>query len=352
MWVTQMEEMQEKLRGTEDLHDSASLRMSSDSLDFPAAKPTRSFSNQKCFEPNHFLSTVSLTRLDCEPVNTPDYFTTLSCPDLLFEIERVPQPFHLRLPSTDHISDSQETLKADDDDDSERFFENQQHSFYLNSEQEAEDILQVEEVNLSAINKLKSFEDGSSSSSTTYVTCSETSLFSATQSRPTSLVRSNDSLQFEGHGSSNSSLAYFTPLENTPVSSKCTSPVPTNSMQRKILKLSLAHARRQNEQQTRSSSTPSSPVPSKGNMEQTCHTLPRVAKKHRIPSPQSKPYSEDRTHTFSVDAAALFPLEPRTLHYSSIPSQLHTADSFEELQEFLLLESQCVVERKEKSESD
>lgn len=352
MWVTQMEEMQEKLRGTEDLHDSASLRMSSDSLDFPAAKPTRSFSNQKCFEPNHFLSTVSLTRLDCEPVNTPDYFTTLSCPDLLFEIERVPQPFHLRLPSTDHISDSQETLKADDDDDSERFFENQQHSFYLNSEQEAEDILQVEEVNLSAINKLKSFEDCSSSSSTTYVTCSETSLFSATQSRPTSLVRSNDSLQFEGHGSSNSSLAYFTPLENTPVSSKCTSPVPTNSMQRKILKLSLAHARRQNEQQTRSSSTPSSPVPSKGNMEQTCHTLPRVAKKHRIPSPQSKPYSEDRTHTFSVDAAALFPLEPRTLHYSSIPSQLHTADSFEELQEFLLLESQCVVERKEKSESD
>jgi hypothetical protein len=348
-----MEELQEKLRGTEDLHGSSSLRMSSDSLDFPASKPTRTYSNN-CFEPKHFLATVSLTRLDCEPVNTPDFFSTLSCPDLMFEIERSPQPFHLRLPSLDYISDSQETLKAEDDDDTEiKISELQQDSFYLNLEQNAEDNLHVEEVTLSAINKLKSFEDCSSSSSTTYVTCSETSLFSATASRPTSFVQSNDSLQLEGNNSSNSSLAYFTPMENTPVSSKCTSPVPPKIMQRKALKLSMARSRRQNEQKNRSSSTPSSPVPAvTGDAEQACHTLPRVAKKHRSPSPQSKLYGKNRDQAFSVDAAAFFPLEPRTLHLSSIPSQLHTADSLEELQEFLLLESQCVVERTQKTESD
>lgn len=342
-----MEELQEKLRGTEDLHGSSSLRMSSDSLDFPAAKTTRTYSNN-CFEPKHFLSTVSLTRLDCEPVNIPDFCSTLSCPDLMFEIEQSPQPFHLRLPFSDHISDSQETLKAEDDDDTEiRISELQQDSFFLNLEQDAEDSIQVEEVNFSAINKLKSFEDCSSSSSTTYVTCSETSLFSATASRPTSFFQSNDSLQFDS--SSNSSLAYFTPMENTPVSSKCTSPVPSNVMQRKAM----ARARRQNEQKNRSISTPSSPVPATtGDGEQTCHTLPRVAKKHRSPSPQSKSYGKNQAQTFSVDAAAFFPLEPRTLHLSSIPSQLHTADSLEELQEFLLLESQCIVERKEKTESD
>lgn len=346
MWVTQMEELQEKLRGTEDLHASSSLRMSSDSLDFPAANPTRTYSNN-CFEPKHFLSTVSLTRLDCEPVkNIPDFCSTLSCPDLMFEIEHSPQPFHLRPPS---MSDSQETLKAEDDDDTEiRISELQQDSFFLNLEQDADDTLQEEEVTLSAMNKLKSFEDCSSSSSTTYVTCSETSLFSATASRPTSFVQSNDSLQFEGNDSSSSSLAYFTPMENTPVSSKCTSPVPSNLMQRKVLKLSMA--RRQSEQQNRSISTPSSPVPSAtGDAEQTCHTLPRAAKKHRSPSPQSKSRGDKRVHNLSADAAAFFPLEPRTLHLSSIPSQLHTADSFEELQEFLLLESQCVVERREKA---
>lgn len=53
--------------------------------------------------------------------------------------------------------------------------------------------------------------------------------------------------------------------------------------------------------------------------------------------------SEKRFHTNNtVNTNAIFPLEPRELDPSSF-FQLHTADSQEELQEFLLLESECMV---------
>jgi hypothetical protein len=332
-----MEELRENLRGTEDLHGSGSLRMSSDSLDFPAVKPTRSSSNNFQFvEPKHFLSTVSLTRLDLEPLLTPDLFSTLSCPDLMFEIVNAPQPFHLRVPSTDQKFDSQETLKADDDED----FEPSRRPFFLGYESDSEEFTQT-------FTKVTSLDDCSLSSSTTYMTCSETSLVSARGSRPTSFAQSEDSMHTAKDGSSCSSLAYFTPLENTPVSSNCPSPVPRVSSQRKLLRISMEKVRRQMEAPSKSSSTPSSPVPTPSEADQQCHTLPRAAKKHRSPSPPV-PYYDGRANQFSVEASSLFPLEPRTLNLSSLPSQLHTADSYEELQEFLLLESQCVVEKRDR----
>jgi len=340
-----MEELQERLKGTEDLHGSASLRMSCDSLDFPAAKPTPSCSNNLHYvDPKLSLSTVSLTRLDFEPVNNPDMFsTTLSCPDLMFDFEFAPQPFHLRPLSLEQKFDSQETLKADEDD--EDFIPSNNRPFFLEFSCDENAHFSRERME-----KRSSFENFSSSSSTTYITCSETSLVSGEASN---FVRSQDFMQLEKNGSSTSSLAYFTPTENTPVSSNCPSPVPFVNKE-KLLRLSLEKARKQSQVPAKSNSTPSSPVPAQSEADQMCHTLPRAAKKHRSPSPCSNRYSEERAekaNNFSVDAASLFPLEPRTLNLSSIPSQLHTADSFEELQEFLLLESQCIVEKIEKSNS-
>lgn len=63
--------------------------------------------------------------------------------------------------------------------------------------------------------------------------------------------------------------------------------------------------------------------------------------------PRSKASSSDfwgcksgPKHAFALNST-LYPLEPRELNPESF-EQLHTADSCEELQEFLLLESQCM----------
>lgn len=63
------------------------------------------------------------------------------------------------------------------------------------------------------------------------------------------------------------------------------------------------------------------------------HTYP----KSRIPVSK---YSRERRYENYVMDPRMFPLEPREIDLESF-QQLHTADSQEELQEFLLLESQC-----------
>lgn len=63
------------------------------------------------------------------------------------------------------------------------------------------------------------------------------------------------------------------------------------------------------------------------------HTYP----KSRIPVPK---YSKERRFENYPADPRMFPLEPREIDLESF-QQLHTADSQEELQEFLLLESQC-----------
>ncbi|XP_032676112.1 uncharacterized protein LOC116846420 [Odontomachus brunneus] len=63
------------------------------------------------------------------------------------------------------------------------------------------------------------------------------------------------------------------------------------------------------------------------------HTYP----KSRIPVPK---YSKERRFDNYPADPRMFPLEPREIDLESF-QQLHTADSQEELQEFLLLESQC-----------
>lgn len=63
------------------------------------------------------------------------------------------------------------------------------------------------------------------------------------------------------------------------------------------------------------------------------HTYP----KSRIPIPK---YSKERRFENYPADPRMFPLEPREIDLESF-QQLHTADSQEELQEFLLLESQC-----------
>lgn len=63
------------------------------------------------------------------------------------------------------------------------------------------------------------------------------------------------------------------------------------------------------------------------------HTYP----KSRIPIPK---YSKERRFDNYPADPRMFPLEPREIDLESF-QQLHTADSQEELQEFLLLESQC-----------
>lgn len=63
------------------------------------------------------------------------------------------------------------------------------------------------------------------------------------------------------------------------------------------------------------------------------HTYPRS----RIPVPK---YSKERRFDNYPADPRMFPLEPREIDLESF-QQLHTADSQEELQEFLLLESQC-----------
>lgn len=63
------------------------------------------------------------------------------------------------------------------------------------------------------------------------------------------------------------------------------------------------------------------------------HTYP----KSRIPV--AKHFRERRFENYAADSR-MFPLEPREIDLESF-QQLHTADSQEELQEFLLLESQC-----------
>lgn len=62
-----------------------------------------------------------------------------------------------------------------------------------------------------------------------------------------------------------------------------------------------------------------------------CHTFPKYSKTSLI----NKSYKSMETRTF-------YPLEPRELDPEAF-YQLYTADSLEELQEFLLLESQCML---------
>lgn len=92
----------------------------------------------------------------------------------------------------------------------------------------------------------------------------------------------------------------------------------------------------------------SEPSTSSESSDKRCHSMQNLLSERPLESPRSQTFPRSKatelkqSQKLCYEGQTLYyPLEPRELDPESF-HQLHTADSCEELQEFLLLESQCM----------